>query len=122
MDYLKILPGSHREPPGLERQVLRRLPLIALAGTLIPAFFAVASHLFPPVEPGIDLARHLHFVDLLAVATVVTHWTAVLTVAIGCIVVVLMKGPAYVADRYDVRDADHPSVRGPSSASTAHRP
>ena len=34
------------------------------------------------------------------VGVVVFHWTLVLTVAIGCIVVMVMKGPAYVADPY----------------------
>jgi hypothetical protein len=29
---------------------------------------------------------------------VVFHWTAVFTIAIGCVVVMLMKGPGYVAD------------------------
>jgi hypothetical protein len=108
MHYLKILPGSRREPPGLERAVLRKLPIVALAGTLIPVFFAVASHLFPPVALDSDVTRHLQFVDMLVIATVVTHWTAVLTAAIGCFVVVVMKGPAYVADRYDLMDSDCP--------------
>jgi hypothetical protein len=40
---------------------------------------------------------------------VATVWTAVLTIAIGCFVVVVMKGPAYVADRYPLQDADEPA-------------
>jgi hypothetical protein len=31
---------------------------------------------------------------------VILHWTLVLTVAIGCAIVLLMKGPAYAADSY----------------------
>jgi hypothetical protein len=31
---------------------------------------------------------------------VLLHWTLVLTVAIGCVIVIVMKGPAYVADGY----------------------
>jgi uncharacterized Tic20 family protein len=31
---------------------------------------------------------------------VVLHWTLVFTVAIGCVIVWLMKGPAFVADAY----------------------
>jgi hypothetical protein len=112
MDYLRTLPGGRREPPGLERRLLRRLPTIALAGTLVPLFFAVASHLFPSAGADADLARHLQFVDHLAIAVVVTHWAGVLTAAIGCVVVILMKGPAYVADRYDLTDSDRPRGGG----------
>ena len=108
MNYLKVLPGSRREPPGLERLVLRKLPVIALAGTLIALFFAVFSHMFPPVGHATDVTRHLQFVDMLVIAMVLTHWTAILTAAIGCIVVVIMKGPGYVADQYELHDSERP--------------
>jgi hypothetical protein len=29
-------------------------------------------------------------------------------VTIGCLIVILMKGPAYIADSYDLNDADKP--------------
>ncbi len=77
-------------------------------GTLIPAFFVLASHWSPPTGVDVDVAKHLDMVDTIAIATVVTHWTAVLTAAIGCLVVMVMKGPAYVADRYDLKDSDRP--------------
>jgi hypothetical protein len=108
MDYFQKLPGYRREAPGLERRILRKLPVIALAGTLIPAFFVLASHWSPPTGVDVDVAKHLDMVDTIAIATVVTHWTAVLTAAIGCLVVMVMKGPAYVADRYDLKDSDRP--------------
>ena len=34
------------------------------------------------------------------IGLVVLHWTLMLTLAIGCAIVMLMKGPAYVADAY----------------------
>ena len=76
--------------------------------SMIPVFLAVASPLFPPVALDSDVTRRRQFVDMLVIATVVTHWTAVLTAAIGCFVVGVMKGPAYVADRYDLMDSDRP--------------
>jgi hypothetical protein len=42
------------------------------------------------------------------VGVVVFHWTAVLTIAIGCVVVIVMKGPAYVADGLAVSHSDQP--------------
>ena len=47
-------------------------------------------------------------VEILAISLVVTGWTAVFTVAIGCAIVWIMKGPAYVADAYELIDADGP--------------
>ena len=35
---------------------------------------------------------------------VVLHWTLVLTLALGCFIVRVMKGPAYVADAYPCPD------------------
>ncbi len=43
------------------------------------------------------------------ISLMVLHWTVVLTVAIGAFIVLVMKGPAYVADAYPLEDADTPS-------------
>lgn len=105
---LTKLPGHRRSAPGLEWAILRRLPMATLAATLIPVFFAVASHLWPPAGAAADVARHLSTVDILTIAVVITVWTAAFTVAIGCAVVWIMKGPAYVADAYELKDSDRP--------------
>ena len=34
------------------------------------------------------------------IGAVLLHWSLMLTLAIGCVIVMLMKGPAYVADAY----------------------
>ncbi len=47
-------------------------------------------------------------VDILAISVLVLHWTAVLTVAIAAFIVMVMKGPAYVADAYPVEDSESP--------------
>jgi hypothetical protein len=108
MKYLNKLPNSRREPAGLERVILRKLPATLLGGTLIPLFVSVASHLFPPAGTVVEIAKHLKTIDILSIATGLTVWTAAFTVAIGCVVVVLMKGPGYVADAYDLVDSEHP--------------
>ena len=38
--------------------------------------------------------------DFVLIGWVVLHWTLVLTAAIACFIVRVMKGPAYVADGY----------------------
>ena len=112
MNFFGRLHGR-RVPPGLEFQILRKLPHITLAGLLIPVALAVLVRVLP-MEPGIDSAKHIKSVDIFAIATAITFLTAVLTIAIGCIVVYIMKGPAYVADAYPLQHSDRPA-RGPAA-------
>ncbi len=106
--WLRKLPGTLRSPSGLEWVLLRKLPWITLAGTLVAALLAVAARIFPPEGDSIAIARHVGMVDAYAIGLVMVHWTIVLTVAIGCVIVVVMKGPGYVADAYEVPDRDIP--------------
>ena len=107
MRYLRKINNNH-EPSGLEWTILKKLPHVLIGGTLIPLFIAGASRLFPPEGTAIEIERHIGMIDILSIATGITIWTAVFTVAIGCVTVVLMKGPGYVADEYEVSDADEP--------------
>ncbi len=95
------------EPPGLEWSILRRLPKALLIGTLMPVGLSILVRVMPSAQ-GVDRAKSVMSVDIFSVATALTFWTAVLTVAIGCIVVAIMKGPAYVADAYPLVDARRP--------------
>ena len=106
MNLFKRLHGR-LEPPGLELQILRKLPRITLLGTLLPIGLSILVRVMPP-QPGVDVAKHIRSVDIFAIATTITLWTAVLTVAIGCVVVYIMKGPAYVADAYPLEHSDRP--------------
>ena len=95
---------NRREPPGLERVVLGKLPAALLAGTAGPGLAVLINRLLLADKADAGLAV-LQMTDILAIATVLTVWTAVLTIAIGCIVVIALKGPAYVADAYYMDDA-----------------
>lgn len=112
MSFLNRLPGFHRSPPGLEWRLWKRLPLIWLLGTLVPlAYGGLAWWLAPEVEGGATDPKLLLLLARLA-GLVMVHWTLVLTVAIGCIVVRIMKGPAYVADPYPPADREQISSLG----------
>lgn len=106
---MKFLVKLHdrKVPSGLEVEILRRLPRFTLIGSLIPLGLAVLVRVLP-AEPGIDAAKHIKSVDIFAIATGVTFLTAVFTIAIGAVIVHIMKGPAYVADAYPVSHADRP--------------
>ncbi len=52
-------------------------------------------------------------VDIWVFALVFLHWNILLTLAIGAFIVMVMKGPAYVADAYPLVDADAPRTSAP---------
>ena len=113
MSLLRKLPNSQRSPSGLEWVVLKKLPMTLLACTLIPLLWYAFASLYPVTAPGESVEKYMTGVSIAALATVITAWTAVFTVAIGCVIVVLMKGPAYVADQYPLIDADEPEDAPP---------
>lgn len=84
------------------------LPKALLAGTFIPLFMSIFIRLFPADTSLIEIEKHTSSIDILSISLFVTMLTAILTVAIGCITVVLMKGPAYIADSYELEDSDEP--------------
>jgi len=99
MDYFKKL-HNRREPPGLERRILRKLPMALLGSTAVPLLLSFGGRWFPPEGTRQELYKYTSSVDIFAISLGLTLWTAAFTVAIGCVVVVVMKGPAYVADAY----------------------
>lgn len=96
------------EPPGLEWQILRKLPRMALAATSIPLLLAVLARITINEGTAAEIAKQVKTIDIFCIASLITIWTAVLTIAIGCIVVYIMKGPAYAADSYEVSHSDRP--------------
>ena len=108
MNWLKRLPGFQRTPYGLECRILRRLPWFGLASAAIPALMVLLNSWFPPQGSAEFLAKQAALVEILAIALAVTGLTAAFTVAIACVIVWVMKGPAYVADAYELIDAEHP--------------
>ncbi len=110
MKYLNKL-HNRREPSGLEWVIFKRLPKWLLAGTVIPLLMSVLVRWLPMQGSAFEVAKHQTSIDILAIAIGVTAWTAVFTVAIGCIIVIVMKGPAYVADAYKLNDSERPSSR-----------
>jgi hypothetical protein len=107
MPWLNKLPNSIRSASGLEWSLWRKLPLIFLVGTALPVLVLAALHLFWQNDNPAQV-RSLQMAEYVVAGVVIFHWTAVLTVAIGCVVVMVMKGPGYVADGLEVSHSDHP--------------
>lgn len=99
--FFRRLPGSLRAASGLEQRVWRRLPALLFWGTLLPLLLAGLNHwLAPAATPDAPLDGAVLLRDFVLIGWVVLHWTLVLTAAIACFIVRVMKGPAYVADGY----------------------
>jgi len=112
MNLFNRLPGFTRSPAGVERVVLRRLPAVLIAGSLVLGLPSGIARLASWPGSETDTLVRIATVDIVAISVLVLHWTVVLTVAIAATIVLVMKGPAYVADPYPLADADRPGPPG----------
>jgi hypothetical protein len=108
MNWLQKLPHSKRAASGLEWTLWRKLPLIALLGTLLPLLGMGLVHLLADPRASAAQVRWLQLADYVVWGVLIFHWTMLLTVGIGCVIVMVMKGPGYVADGYEVSHSDRP--------------
>ena len=107
--FFNRLPGSQKTPPGRERQILRRLPRICAIGTALLALPSLAVRGAALFNPLLEAGSLITSVDIYSVSLVVLHWTVVFTVGLSAFIVMVMKGPGYVADAYPLSDADTPA-------------
>ena len=123
MNWLKKIPDSRRAASGLEWRLWRKLPLIALAGTAVPVLCLALAHWLTDSPLDAAQSRWLQMMDYVVGGVVIFHWSMVATVGIGCVIVMVMKGPGYVADGYEVSHSDQPrqTMETPEEAA-AHRP
>jgi len=99
--WLRKLPGYQTYEPGLERKVLRELPQFTLLGILAIGFPSILARLL--LSPNAQ-----KMIDILVIGTEIFYLSMVITLGIGAFIVMLSKGPAYVADAYPLIDSDKP--------------
>ncbi|MDP2247227.1 MAG: hypothetical protein Q8J65_03785 [Nitrosomonadales bacterium] len=103
MDYFRKLPGFRRSPSGLEWRILKKLPLIILLGTIIPTALVFALYWSELLDPKL-----MDRIIIFTIGLVSLHWSFMITIGIAAFIVMLMKGPAYVADPYYPPDFNDP--------------
>jgi len=108
MNWLRKLPGFQQTPYGFEWRLLRLMPSVCMAGTLLPGLMSLVARYLMTASSATELLRRIQVFDFLMIGLVISIWTLVLIVSIGCVIVWLMKGPAYVADGYEVSHSDSP--------------
>lgn len=98
--YFKKLPGFQRSPTGREWWLLKRLPKIFLIGTAL--LLTVGAYLYFDTAVHTEQLKVVYWIPGL----LFSYWFFVGAAFIGCIVVIIMKGPAYVADEYQLPKED----------------
>ena len=104
------LPGFARAAPGLERKVLALLPKIFLVGILGSILPSLATRFLPWAASGSDLVKMTTNADIWAISGLLLLWAVGATAGFAAFIVMVMKGPAYVADAYPLADAEEPDA------------
>ena len=107
MNYFNKLSGFQRSPAGLEWKIWKKLHIILAVGTTLPLLASAVAYVLDGLDPATQNARAVEQFFYVMLGVVILHWTLVLTLAIGCVIVMLMKGPAYVADAYPMEEPPH---------------
>jgi hypothetical protein len=102
MNLFNRLPGFTRTPPGKERLVLRKLPKWLWVGSVLLA----APSLLVRLVADDQAAQTIMTIDIYVISLLILHWTVGFTVAIAAFIIMVMKGPAYVADAYPLVEAE----------------
>lgn len=101
-------PPDRKYPPGLEWTLFRKLPWLTLAGfAVIGALFGLVR-MWPWEGDAKQIANLIQRMDFALIGAAIFHLTMMLTLLIGCVVVLIMKGPRYTADSYPVSDSERP--------------
>ena len=87
MNYFNKLKGFQRSPAGLEWQIWKRLHLILAAGTVLPLLASAGAYVLDGLEPATQNSRAVEQFFYVMLGVVILHWTLVLTLAIGCAIV-----------------------------------
>ncbi len=75
MNWLHKLPGFQQTPYGFEWRLLRLMPTVCLAGTLLPALMAWAARFFITEGSAAELVRRIQLFDFLMIGLVIFVWT-----------------------------------------------
>lgn len=97
MRYFNKLPGFIKTPSGFEWVLLKKLPLIFCIGASVPVA-AMLQLYFTNQTLSPDQLKTVY----LCLGVLFSVCFFVGAAAIGCVVVMIMKGPAYVADPYEL--------------------
>lgn len=97
MRYFNKLPGYVRSKSGFEWSLFKKLPLAFVIGASIPLAIILAIY-FGNQTVSQDQQKVIYQ----CLGLIFSVWFFVGVAFIGCVIVLIMKGPAYVADPYEI--------------------
>ena len=118
MQFLKKDENSKRVDSSTERKILKKIPVALIIGTIIPLLAVGAVHLYYQFMPSENANQLPHSANnstelffYMMIGLIIFYWTMVLTIALACVIMVIMKGPIYTADSYALSHKDTPSAQ-----------
>lgn len=111
MNWLIKEEPVRRSPPGLEWRLFKLLPWILAAGLVLLAAGAMLARLLISGGPAWQVEAAVREVDYALVGALLIFIDLLIVAAIGCVIVLIMKGPHYSADSYELPPAERPTER-----------
>lgn len=105
---MKKNPHSVREPAGLEWRLFKKLPRLTLLGLAVLGLAWGVLKAWPVEADASYITHRMQTFEYALIGLAIFHLTMVFTVALGCVIVMIMKGPQYTSDSYDLQDAERP--------------
>ena len=105
---MKKNPESVREPAGLEWRLFKKLPRLTILGFFVLGVVWLVVDVWATRSDPSALVHKAQTMKYALIGLAIFHLTMVLTVAVGCVIVMIMKGPQYTSDSYELQDADRP--------------
>lgn len=84
----------------MECRVLRQIPRLAVVAVALPALLALLARLWVGEASAEAQARQLQLFDFMMLGLAGTALWLIAAVGLACVIIWVMKGPAYVADAY----------------------
>ncbi|NMG27936.1 hypothetical protein [Aromatoleum evansii] len=114
-------PNRSAVSTAFERGLLVRLPFVLAGGTLIAALAPALARLMAWAGIGPDPTASITTADIIGLSILGLTFSSVTVLAIGAVIVLIMKGPAYFADSYPLQDAERPDPPSQARATTRGR-
>ena len=111
-NWLTKVEPVRRAPHGLEWRLFRLLPWVLAAGLVLLASVAVLARLLHADGAPSQVAADIRLTDYALLGALFVFVDLLVVTAIGCVIVMIMKGPRYSADSYEIPDAERPADPG----------
>lgn len=108
MDWLKKQTPVYRSPPGLEWKIFKKIHWISLGGLLLLSIFAWAGRWYATCASLNQIDDWITQWDFMLWGVFFFFVSMMIALTVGCVLVIIMKGPRYTADPYVLPDADRP--------------